>query len=55
MFKRVYTYKLRTNCQQREKLAATLELCRNLYNCALEQRKIQRISMYEQKPQLVEV
>ncbi len=50
---RIYTYKLRPNRQQREKLATTLELCRNLYNCALEQRRMHRISMYEQKRQLV--
>ncbi len=55
MFRQVYTYKLRPNRQQREKLAATLELCRNLYNCALEQRKMQRINLYEQKRQVVEL
>ncbi len=53
MFRRTYTYKLRPNRQQREKLAATLELCRNLYNCALEQRRKQRISVHAQKRQLV--
>ncbi len=55
MFTRVYTYKLRPNRQQREKLATTLELCRNLYNCALEQRRMHHISVYEQKQQLVEL
>ncbi len=55
MSRRIYTYKLRPNRQQREKLATTLELCRTLYNCALEQRRMHRISMYEQKRQLVEL
>jgi putative transposase len=55
MFRRVYTYKLRPNRQQRAKLAATLDLCRNLYNCALEQRKMQRTGKFAQMRELTEV
>jgi putative transposase len=55
MFRRIYTYKLRPNRQQREKLAATLDLCRNLYNCALEQRKMQRMSKFAQMRELTDV
>ncbi len=62
MSRRIYTYKLRPHRQQREKLDTTLELCRTLYNSALEQRRMHRydatgkrvhMGMYEQKRQLV--
>lgn len=55
MCSRVDTYKLSPNKVQRLKLETTLDVCRELYNCALEQRRIQRISAYEQMKQVTEM
>ena len=50
--KKAYGFKLEPNKQQRYALARTLDICRELYNDALQQRKWQRISRYEQSGQL---
>jgi putative transposase len=39
MSRRTFKYRLYPNRQQREKLEATLEVCRELYNAALEERR----------------
>jgi len=52
---KTFRYRLVPNKTQRDKLQRTLDSCRFLYNCALEQRRSQRIGIYEQKRQLTEV
>jgi putative transposase len=52
---KAYKYKLNPNKAQRYALARTLDVCRELYNMGLEQRKFQRIGENEQKRQLTEV
>ena len=39
MIRRTFKYRLYANRQQREKLQATLEVCRELYNAALQERR----------------
>ena len=52
---KTYKYKLDPNRKQRELLRLMLDACRNLYNCALEQRRGQRIGKFEQMRQLTDV
>jgi putative transposase len=49
---KAYRYKLNPNKKQRQLLSQTLDTCRELYNMGLEQRRGQRIGVYEQKRQL---
>ena len=49
---KAYHYKLEPNRAQRYALARTLDTCRELYNDALEQRKMHRIGYFEQKREL---
>lgn len=49
---KAYRFKLNPNRQQRYALARTLDVCRELYNDCLYQRKLQRISYYDQKKEL---
>lgn len=53
--KKAYRFKLAPNKQQRYSLARTLDVCRDLYNDALYQRKLQKISRYEQSGQLTDL
>ena len=43
---KAYRYKLEPNKQQRYALARTLDVCRELYNDALYQRKMHRITRF---------
>src|SRR5260370_2016485 len=52
---KAYRYKLETNKSQRYALARTLDVCRELYNDCLYQRKSQQISRYEQSKQLTQL
>lgn len=52
---KTYKYRLVPTRKQATALQHTLDSCRFLYNCALEQRKMQRIGYYEQKRQVTEV
>lgn len=52
---KTFKYRLAPNKAQRDKLRQTLDSCRFLYNCALEQRRGQRIGAYEQMRQLTDV
>ena len=49
---KAFRYKLNPNKKQRQLLSQTLDTCRELYNMGLEQRRSQRIGVYEQKRQL---
>ena len=49
---KTYRYKLEPNKQQRYALARTLDVCRELYNDCLQQRKWNRCSRFEQQTQL---
>lgn len=49
---KAYKYKLEPNKQQRYALARTLDVCRELYNDALTQRKWNRCSRFEQQAEL---
>lgn len=49
---KAFEYKLEPNKARRYAFARTLDVCRELYNDALQQRKWQRISRYEQSEQL---
>ena len=49
---KAFRYKLNPNKKQRQLLSQTLDTCRELYNLGLEQRRSQRIGVYEQKRQL---
>jgi putative transposase len=51
----MFRYRLAPNKMQRDKPQRTLDGCRFLYNCALEQRRSQHIGVYEHKRQLTEV
>ena len=53
--RKVYRFKLNPNKQQRYALARTLDVCRELYNDCLYQRKLQHISRYEQSGQLTQL
>ncbi len=52
---KAYRYKLEPNTSQRYALARALEVCRELYNDCLYQRKLQQISRYEQSKQLTQL
>ena len=52
---KAYRYKLEPNQSQRYALARTLEVCRELYNDCLFQRKLQPITRYEQSKQLTQL
>lgn len=52
---KAYRYKLEPNKTQRYALARTLDVCRELYNDCLYQRKLQHISCYEQSRQLTQL
>jgi len=52
---KAYRYKLEPNKSQRYALARTLDICRELYNDGLYQRKLHPISRYEQSEQLTEL
>ena len=52
---KAYRYKLEPNKSQRYALARTLDVCRELYNDCLYQRKLQQISRYEQSAQLTQL
>jgi putative transposase len=49
---KTYRYKLEPNKQQRYALARTLDVCRELYNDCLQQRKWNRCSRFEQQAEL---
>jgi putative transposase len=49
---KAYRYKLAPNKQQRYALARTLDVCRELYNDALYQRKLHRITRFQQDKEL---
>src|SRR6202051_3922228 len=51
---KAYRYKLEPNQSPRYALARTLDVCRELYNDCLFQRKLQPISRYEQSKQLTQ-
>ena len=52
---KAYRYKLEPNQSQRYALARTLDVCRELYNDGLYQRKLHPISRYEQSKQLTQL
>ena len=52
---KAYRYKLEPNKSQRYALARTLDVCRELYNLCLHQRKLHPISRYEQSKQLTQL
>jgi putative transposase len=52
---KAYRYKLEPNKSQRYALARTLDVCRELYNDCLYQRKLHPISRYEQSAQLTQL
>ena len=52
---KAYRYKLEPNQSQRYALARTLDVCRELYNDCLYQRKLQPISRYQQSEQLTKL
>jgi putative transposase len=52
---KTFKYRLAPTRKQTAALQQTLELCRNLYNCALEQRRIQRTNQFAQMRELTEV
>jgi putative transposase len=53
--RKAFKYRLQPNRDQRLALDRTLGLCRDLYNCALEQRRGQRIGQFEQMRQLTDL
>jgi putative transposase len=52
---KTFKYRLVPTRKQAAALQHTLDLCRNLYNCALEQRKMQRIGQFAQMRQVTDV
>jgi len=52
---KTFRYKLQPNCEQRKALSHTLDVCRELYNMGLEQRRSQRIGQFEQMRQLTQL
>src|SRR5260370_8861695 len=52
---KAYRYKLEPNKFQRNALARTLDVCRELYNICLYQRKLHPLSRYEQSAQLTQL
>ena len=49
---KAYRYKLEPNKQQRYALARTLDVCRDLYNDCLTQRKMHKVSRFYQQAEL---
>ena len=52
---KTFKYRLVPTRQQTAALEQTLYLCRNLYNCALEQRRMHRTNQFAQMRELTEV
>lgn len=52
---KTFRYRLVPTRKQEIALQNTLDLCCNLYNCALEQRRMHRTGYYEQKRQVTDV
>lgn len=52
---KTYRYRLVPTCKQQAALQHTLDLCRNLYNCALEQRRMQRTTPVAQMREVTEL
>lgn len=52
---KTFKYKLQPNKQQRLSLQRTLDTCREIWNMALEQRKMQRMSSFAQMRELTEL
>jgi transposase len=52
---KAYRYKLEPNPSQRYALARTLDVCRELYNDGLYQRKLQPIRRYQQSEPLTQL
>lgn len=52
---KTFKYRLVPSRHQRQRLESTVNSCRFLYNCALEQRRSQRIGQFEQMRQLTDV
>src|SRR5437879_1125917 len=52
---KTYRYRLVPSCKQQAALQHTLDLCRNLYNCALEQRRMQRTTPVAQMREVTEL
>jgi putative transposase len=52
MLIKTFKYKLEPNRKQKALLNSTLDVCRELYNMGLEQRKMQRVGQFEQMRQV---
>jgi putative transposase len=52
MLIKTFKYKLSPNRKQKALLNSTLDVCRELYNMGLEQRKMQRVGQFEQMRQV---
>jgi putative transposase len=52
---KTFKYRLVPSRKQQAGLQALLDSCRFLYNCALEQRKMQRIGQFAQMREVTEV
>jgi putative transposase len=52
---KTYRYKLDPNRKQKALLSQTLDICRELYNMGLEQRRLRRIGRFEQMRQVTEL
>jgi putative transposase len=52
MLIKTFKYKLEPNRKQKVLLNSTLDVCRELYNMGLEQRKMQRVGQFEQMRQV---
>ena len=52
---KTFKYRLVPTRKQGAALQQTLDLCRNLYNCALEQRRMQHVGQFAQMRELTEV
>jgi hypothetical protein len=46
---KTFKYRLVPTRKQGAALQQTLDLCRNLYNCALEQRRMQHVGQFAQR------
>jgi putative transposase len=49
---KTFKYKIEPNRKQKALLNSTLDVCRELYNMSLEQRKMQRVGQFEQMRQV---
>lgn len=52
---KTYKYRLIPSRKQNAALVRTLDLCRNLYNCALEQRRMQRTNPFAQMREVTDL